>query len=93
MKHPASGDGQYSQRCNYPGGTKALAELFSPHLGHGLVQEGLNHIAEKFGSTEHVGPQWVADFDELEPGEARDIRAREAFELADGLLRRLSIRK
>jgi hypothetical protein len=78
---------------NYPGGTKAIAELFAPHIDHGLVREGLNHIAEKFGSTEHVGPEWVADFDELEPGEARDIRVREAFELAGDVLQRLGIRK
>ena len=78
---------------NYPGGTKALAELFAPHIDHGLVREGLDHIAEKFGSTEHVGPRWVADFDELEPGEARDIRVREAFELVDDLLRRLRARE
>lgn len=77
---------------NYPGGTKALAERFARHMGHALVREGLSHIAEKFGSTEHVGPRWVADFDELEAGEARDIRVREAFELADDLLRRLAIR-
>lgn len=78
---------------NYPGGTKALAERVAPHMDHGLVREGLNHIAEKFGSTEHAGPQWVADFDELEAGEAREIRVREAFELADDLLRRLAIRE
>jgi len=78
---------------NYPGGTKALAELFSPHIQHGLVQEGLRNISEKFASIAHVGPLWVADFDELEPGEARDIRVREAYELADDLLRRVGIRK
>jgi hypothetical protein len=71
---------------NYPGGTKALAELFLPHIHHGLVLEGLKKISEKFVSVDHVGPRWVADFDELELGEARDIRLREAFELVNDLM-------
>ena len=77
---------------NYPGGTGVLAEIFRPHIEHGLIVEGLNKISEKFASVERVGPQWVADFDELE-GEVREIRVREAFELVDDLLRRLNIRK
>lgn len=77
---------------NYPGGTGAVAEIFRPHVEHGLVVEGLNKLSEKFASVERVGPQWVADFDELEGG-VREIRVREAFELVDDLLRRLNIRR
>jgi hypothetical protein len=74
---------------NYPGGNSSLAEAFQPHLANKLVQEGLAKIAEKFQSVGHFGPQAVADFDDLPPGDERDLRVRDAFERVDDLLRRL----
>jgi len=64
----------------WPGGLEALAAAFQPHLTNGLVQEGLNKIAEKFASPDHVGPKWVADFDELTDADVRAIRQRDAYE-------------
>jgi len=46
-------------------------------------------IAEKFQSPAHFGPQAVADFDDLPPGDDRDLRIRDAFERVDDFLRRL----
>lgn len=74
---------------HYPGGIDALAEAFGPHLSNGLVKEGLAKIKEKFASPEHVGPKWVADFDELSDDDARAIRQRDAYERVNALLDRL----
>ncbi len=76
---------------HFPGGIDALADAFRPHLGNKLVQEGLAKITEKFASPEHVGPKWVADFDELTDDEARAIRQRDAFERVSALLAKLRI--
>src|SRR5213594_1204646 len=50
---------------HYPGGLDALVQEFRPHLAHSLVREGLTSIAEKFSSLNHIGPKFVADFEEL----------------------------
>lgn len=55
------------------------------------MQEGLVKIREKFASPEHVGPKWVADFDELRDAEARAIRQRDAFERVAALLSKLEM--
>lgn len=73
---------------NFPGGNEALAEAFRPHLGNGLVKEGLAKIAEKFASVDHVGPKWVADFEEIDDGDERAIRLRDAYERVRDLLER-----
>lgn len=75
----------------YPGGLDALIEEFRPHLTHGLVQEGLRKIAEKFASPEQVGPRFVADFDGLEGPEERALRQRDAYERVATLLKRLMV--
>ncbi|HVT87942.1 MAG TPA: nucleotidyl transferase AbiEii/AbiGii toxin family protein [Tepidisphaeraceae bacterium] len=74
---------------NFLGGNPALALAFQPHLHNKLVQEALAKIADKFQSTAHFGPQAVADFDDLPPGDDRDRRIRDAFERVDNLLNRL----
>ncbi|MHB8836851.1 MAG: nucleotidyl transferase AbiEii/AbiGii toxin family protein [Candidatus Methylomirabilia bacterium] len=76
---------------NHPGGMDALAEVFRPHLGHGLVREGLLKLAEKFASTGHVGPTMIADFEMVRDGEERALIQRDAFERVEYLLRRLGI--
>ncbi len=73
----------------YPGGLDALVDAFRPHLANRLVNEGLNKIKKKFASPEHVGPRWVADFDEIDDVEARAYRQRDAYERVAGLLSRL----
>ncbi len=72
---------------NYPGGVEALREALRPHLGHGLVHEGLEKLAEKFASPVQVGPRFVADFLGVEDEEARAIIERDAYERVQALLR------
>jgi hypothetical protein len=77
---------------NVAGGNVSLASTFQPHLHNKLVQEAMAKISDKFQSPTHIGPQSVADFDDLPPGEDRDRRVRDAFERVDDLLRRLKVR-
>ena len=56
----------YFTLMNYPGGLDALASEIRPHLNDGLVQEGFRKISEKFVSPEHVGPKFVADFEDIQ---------------------------
>jgi hypothetical protein len=77
---------------NYPGGVDALVQEFEPHVKHGLVKEGLEKIANKFASVEHVGPKSVAYFEELTDPEEREIRERDAFEQVDYLLEKLGVK-
>ncbi len=74
---------------NYPGGLDHLIEEFRPHLEHGLVREGLDKIAKHFASEKHVGPGFVADFEEIADPEERAIRERDAYEKVRYLLRKL----
>jgi hypothetical protein len=76
---------------NYPGGPAALAAEFAVHVGHGLVREGLQHIAEKFASPDHIGPKSVADFEELTDSEEIALVRRDAYERVRDLLQRLGI--
>ena len=73
----------------YPGGLAALADAFRPHIGNGLVREGLAKIREKFLSPEHAGPKWVADFLEIIDPEERAIQQRAAYEQITALLQKL----
>jgi hypothetical protein len=82
----------YFTLTNYPGGLEALVEQFKPHLENGLVNEGLRKIAEKFASPEHVGPKFVADFDEINDPDERALRTRDAFERVNYLLTALGVR-
>jgi hypothetical protein len=75
----------------YPGGIAALAEAFRPHIGNGLVREGLAKIKEKFLSPDHAGSKWVADFLEINEPEERAIQQRAAYELLTALFRALAI--
>ena len=77
---------------NYPGGIDALVEEFRPHVGHGLVKEGLEKIAKQFASEKHVGPKFVADFEELSDTEEREILERDAYEQVTFLLEKLGIK-
>ena len=77
---------------NYPDGLNALVQEFLPHVGHGLVREGLEKIAGKFASPEHMAPRCVADFDELTDPEEREILQRDAYEQVNYLLEELGIK-
>ena len=78
---------------HYPGGMDALVEEIMPHVEHGLVREGMAKIREKFLSPEHVGPRFVADFEEIEDRKARADRQRAAFEKVNFVLERLGFTK
>ena len=82
----------YFTLTNYPGGLDALADEIRHHVGHGLVQEGLRKIAEKFASTEHVGPNFVADFEDVQDEQDRAVLVRDVYERMDYLLRSLNAR-
>jgi len=48
-------------------------------MEHRLVREGLRRIAEKFASPEHMGPKFVADFEDIQGRDERAPRTRDAF--------------
>ena len=73
----------------YPGGLDRLVDEFRPHLKHGLVQEALAKIGEKFAYPQHVGPSHVADFEDLSDPEERAQIQRDAFEHVQELIARL----
>jgi hypothetical protein len=82
----------YFALTNHPGGLDALAAELRPHLARALVQEGLRKLSDKFASVEHIGPRFVADFDDVQDEEERARIQRDAFEKVDYLLRRLRVR-
>jgi len=79
--------------ANYPGGTEALVTEFKKELKNQLVLEGLGKIRTKFESVEHVGPDYVATFLEIEDPESRTIRKRQAYETVSAFLDALNIKK
>ena len=82
----------YFTLTNYPGGLDALVAEIKPHVDHGLVQEGFRKIADKFATVTHVGPKFVADFEDVQEPEERAALMRDSFEKMDYLLRALKIR-
>jgi hypothetical protein len=82
----------YFALSNYPGGLEALAEEIRPHLTLPLVIEGLRKIAGKFASPEHMGPQFVADFEDIRDVEERTMRTRDAYERVAYLLNALGVK-
>lgn len=74
---------------HYPGGLDSLANAFKPFMSLGLVKEGLAKIEEKFASEKHVGPKFVADFEEIADVEERALLQRDAFERINYLLQKL----
>jgi hypothetical protein len=78
---------------HYPGGIDALADEFKPILNNKLVIEGLQKIAKYFETEKHIGPKFVADFEEIVDPEERDLIQRDAFERLHMLLLKLSLNK
>ena len=76
---------------NFPGGVQRLVEAFRPHMGHGLVKEGLAKIASKFVKPEAFGPVAVADFQRVTEAEERTLLTRDAFEQVLALMKTLGI--
>jgi hypothetical protein len=81
----------YFTLINNPGGLDALAQEIRQHLDHGLVNEGLKKIADKFASPDHMGPKFVADFEDIQDEDERAIRIRDAYERVNRLLELLDL--
>ena len=56
-----------------------------------MVKEGLEKIKDKFASEKHIGPKFVADFEELDDPEEREILERDAYEKVTYLLENLGV--
>ena len=81
----------YFTLINHPGGLDALAREIRQHLDHGLVQEGLKKIADKFATPDHMGPKFVADFEDIQDEDERAIRMRDAYERVNRILELLGL--
>ncbi|MGA3257591.1 MAG: hypothetical protein ABSE35_01835 [Bryobacteraceae bacterium] len=81
----------YFTVANFPGGLDALTQQIRPHMDNRLVQEGLRKIADKFASPEHMGPKFVADFEDIQDRDERALRTRDAFERVSYLLKALGL--
>jgi hypothetical protein len=68
-----------------------LAETFRQFPEHPLIQEGLNILAEKFQSPEHIGPVFVVNFLSETNPESRAMIQRDVFERANHLMRKTGV--
>lgn len=76
----------------YPGGVDALIEAFRPHLGHGLVKQGLEILARKFERVDSWAPTQVGAFDSVLNDEEQEGRQRDAFERIGHMLNELGFK-
>lgn len=76
----------------YPGGVDALIEAFRPHLGHGLVKQGLEILARKFERLDSWAPTQVGAFDRALNRDEQEGRQRDAFERIGHLLTELGFK-
>ncbi len=90
LKEKDAWDIYYCAR-NYPGGLDAVVSAFTPYLGNTMVREGLEKIAEKFETENHIGPVHVAAFEDVEDTEEGDILKRDAFERIQYILTKLKM--
>jgi hypothetical protein len=75
----------------YPPGLDHLIEEFRPFITNRLVTEGLNILAKIFASPLHVGPVYIADFEEISDLEDRAALQRDAYERMSYLLKGLEM--
>jgi predicted nucleotidyltransferase len=76
---------QYSDRL------EELVAEFKPHLENGLIKEGLEKLTKNFSSIDHIGPKFVADFEEVTDPEERELIERDAFERVRYLVNELGV--
>jgi hypothetical protein len=74
------------QNCHMP----ALVASFGSLVRRGRVKEAQRVLAEKFASTNHVGPRHIVDFLGIEDPEEQERVSRDAFERVQALLAELS---
>lgn len=65
---------------NYPGGIENLVKDFEPIVNHGLTEEAIVILADKFSSPEAIGPKFVADFEDIIDADERAVIQRDAYE-------------
>jgi hypothetical protein len=76
---------------NFPGGIDSLIEKFQPFLGHRLVEEAINILAEKFSSPEAVGPVHVMAFEDISDADEQAFIQRDAYERLQYLISNLTV--
>jgi hypothetical protein len=76
---------------NYPGGLDKVFDEFYDFLDNSLVKEGMEKLADKFSSPDHLGPKMVADFEEVADWEARQFLQRDAYERVHYLIERIRV--
>lgn len=96
MKTAALGRGKpkdaYDIYCmieNHNGGIRALASEFEPYADKELVQKMRQKLAEKFASTQHVGPVDIANFLGIIDSEERERIQQDAYQKVNYLVSRL----
>jgi hypothetical protein len=72
----------------YKEGPSSVAAEIQTYKDKPLVREAIESIREKFRSQNAEGPNWVADFEELE-GDAREPVKTEAYQRMQQLLKLL----
>jgi len=85
LKEKDAWDVYYCLR-NYPEGLEGIKEEIKKQVDNVLVKEGLAKLMGKFATAEHVGPSFVADFEEVSDQESREILMRDAYERVNFLL-------
>jgi hypothetical protein len=76
---------------NYPGGIDALIKEFHPYLNHGLVEEAIGILSEKFSSPEAVGPVHVIAFEDIIDADEQALIQRDAYERLQHLITNLTV--
>jgi len=51
----------------------------------------MRKIRDKFLSPDHIGPKFVADFEEITDMDDRELIQRDAFERVDNLMRLIGL--
>jgi hypothetical protein len=69
-----------------PGGPDSVGHAWRVRCAEVAVQTAIDHLRDKFGTVDSFGPQQVASFYGELSEEARELRARTAFELVCRLL-------
>jgi hypothetical protein len=90
LKEKDAWDVYYCLR-NYPEGLDGIKEEIRKQVDNVLVKEGLSKLADKFASTEHIGPKSVANFEEVTDEDYRDLLIRDAYERVHYLLEGLGV--
>lgn len=76
---------------HFPGGIERLAHAWKVRREERDVKHALEILAEKFASTDDLGPQQIVEFLALPSGDDAAIQARRAYELVQHFLRAINV--